>query len=195
MGLDHYRQQQIAGLDTEQKCWRLYVDNGWTVRQIGLALEMSPSGVARALKRAEKRGLEALAASVSAEKALALARLHRIFEIAMDAYAGSVSERTRRRSKRRVGGKAGNVDETEIISEARLGNPRYLTVALGAVAEICKLLGLNAPTKVSAVDPDRPFEHMSDDEVRRELVLALRQAGVDATMLNADPVGDGEKRH
>ena len=140
--------------------------------------------VSRALRRAEKRAIERMQGAVSTHKMLAAERLDRIFVIAMGAYETSTVERTRRRSKRREGGDGPPVTETQIDTDNLMGNPAYLGKAIDAMREIKKLLGLDAPTKVNIVDPDRPHLDMTDDEVRRELAAAMREAGVTAAMLN-----------
>jgi DNA-binding MarR family transcriptional regulator len=195
MSLDNFRRQQLEGLDTEQKVWRLYIDSGMTTRQVGEALEIAPATVSRALARAEKRALAAMVSTVTAHKVKALERLEHLYRTSMDAYASScVVARERTRAKRKTGAE-GNSEETEIVKETARGNPRYLAEARSAVADIRKLLGLDAPAKVSIVDPDRPFRESNEDDVRRELAAALREAGVDAGALSDTPPAPDETRH
>lgn len=193
MPLSVYRQQELTGLDTDASCWRLYAGKGMTTRQIAEALGIAPSTVSRALRRAEKRALESLNATISAHKVKAMERLEMLYQMALAAWDDSCAERTRRRSKRRTAaGEAGAVDETEIVTESKRGNPRFMTEARAAVADMRKLMGLDAPARISVIDADRPFAELSDDDVRREMAAALHEAGATVDSL---PPADGERTH
>jgi DNA-binding CsgD family transcriptional regulator len=207
MSLKNFRQQQLQGLDTAQQCWRLYVDHGLTTRQIGAELGISGGAVSKALRRAEKLGLETLRQSVSTHKTLQLARLERLYMIAMDAWDRSVGAQTAKVTKTvkkpaalvlpdpapAIGDPAGGAREatTPMVTETRtetrtmthIGNAAYLETARGCLSDMRKLLGLDAPIKVRQVDQDRPYEDLSDDDVRRELAALLVKAGIDPTML------------
>jgi hypothetical protein len=208
-----FRRQQLEGIETEVQCWRLYIDHGWSVRRIGEELSIAPATVSRALRRGEKRALEQLTASVTGHKMRAMERLERLYQIAMDAYANSVGEaRTRKRKKTRevegvpvqaipggplipVRGEGSFTESEVMVDDTKPGNPRFLSEARAAVADMRKLLGLDAPTKVAFTDPDRPHLDLSDDDVRRELAKAMKDAGVDLTTLAQDTNGNPHEVH
>lgn len=187
MGSSRRRHQELAALDTEVRCWSLYVEEGLTTRAIAARLGITFSAVAKALRRAQKRARARLTQEIGLHKTLALERLDRLYFKAVDDYEKSAIERQRRRTKRRSGGAAGEVTETEIVSEGRVGNPAYLGKALEAVREIKKLLGLDAPTRIQSVDPDRPDRELSDQQLHEELAAMLRVVGVDAPTLVPGP--------
>ena len=176
----NFRRQRIRGVELERRAWELYVDHqDWSTRTIAEELGVAQSSVVRALQRAEKRAL----GNVDVMRRHAFEELKRGRQHAMAAWFASIGKRTRERKKLRKGGEAGDVSEAEIVTHTDLGDPRYLAEARRCTEAMCRLAGLNAPTRVEVSEPDRPFAGLTDDEVRRELAEALREAGVDV----ADP--------
>lgn len=194
MGLTIHLQQQLTGLDNEESCWRLK-KHGLTNREIARELGIAPVSVHRCLKRALKRAQDELRSSVVSDVVIAKERLEGLYRAALDAYHASIGERVRRRSKRRDGGEAGAVTETQIDTEARIGDPRFLAEAYKAVDGIRKLCGLDAPTRMQVVDPERPFESLPADALAAELRAELKKYGIDAQTLTGDPPADGERTH
>jgi DNA-binding MarR family transcriptional regulator len=161
------RQRQLAALDLERRVWAIYTDRGISTREIAAELGASQSAVVRALKRAERRSI----VDIDTARRTALAQLERGRQAAWQAYQASIADRVKRRSRRRSGGSA--YDETEIVTEpSPAGDPRFLAEHRQCVEAIAKIAGLSAPIRVQAVAPDRPFEDLSDDDLRRELAAA-----------------------
>jgi predicted DNA-binding protein YlxM (UPF0122 family) len=184
----NFRHQQLHGLDTAQQAWRLYVQHGLTHAQIATELSVTRSAVTKAIKRAEQLGLETLKASVSAHKAIQLARLERIYCLALEGYERSIGERLKKASKSKTA-KGGDERWAEVRSEDRHGDPRWLHTALSALSDMRKLLGLDSPLKVQPVEPDRPYVGLTDQEVRTQLNAMLLTAGIGVGLLPAVPAG------
>lgn len=62
-------------------------------------------------------------------------------------------------------GPMGPIDKEE--TGGQTGDPRYMNVILNIVERRCKLLGLDAPTKVAPTSPDgeKPYRSMSESEL------------------------------
>jgi predicted transcriptional regulator len=176
------REQSLQGLDTAQRAWRLYVQHGLTQDQIASELQLTQSAVSKAIKRAEQLGLETLRASVATHKSLQLARLERIYALAMNGFERSIGERVRKATSTKAGTRGDEVSDATHTDE-RQGDPKWLQTALSALSDIRRLLGLDAPTKIQPVEPDRPHAGMTDADVRRELADMLAKAGVDPATL------------
>ncbi|MDO6747189.1 hypothetical protein [Gilvimarinus sp. 1_MG-2023] len=77
-------------------------------------------------------------------------------------------------------GAQGPIDKTE--TGGQTGDPRYMNVLLSIIERRCKLLGLDAPTKVAPTDPDgkEPYNPPSSEEATKriaELMAKLNYAG------------------
>jgi len=73
----------------------------------------------------------------------------------------------------------GPIDKTE--TGGQTGDPRYMNVLLSIIERRCKLLGLDAPTKVAPTDPtgDKPYSPPSAIEAEQritELMAKLKYA-------------------
>ena len=78
--------------------------------------------------------------------------------------------------KKTVGETAqGDIDKEE--TGAQTGDPRYMNVILSTVERRCKLLGLDAPTKVAPTNPEgtKPYQAMSEDEVDNRIAELLKK--------------------
>jgi predicted DNA-binding protein (UPF0251 family) len=176
------RQRQLHGLDTEVRCWRLYVDHGWSTRRIAVEVGVSRGAVSKALRRAEKRAAEALHNAVVRHKIIAWERYERCYQLAMEGYAASVGERVRKKTKRREG--VHQCSEAETITDHVPGDPRFLGEARGAVTDTCRLLGLNTPpAAVVSPELDRPFEQFTEEELQREAIQTIKAFGLDQKAL------------
>lgn len=77
-------------------------------------------------------------------------------------------------------GAQGPINKVE--TGGQTGDPRYMNVLLSIIERRCKLLGLDAPTKVAPTDPtgDKPYSPPSAAEVEKriaELMAKLNYAG------------------
>jgi predicted transcriptional regulator len=185
------RLQEVRGLETARRCWDLYAKHGWTHAQIAEELHLTQSAVTKALQRAEQLGLKAMLDTVQHQKVVQFTRLERIYREAMLGYARSCEARIRKgkRSSTVNRGSRGVVKGKTSVhrSETRDGDPKFLNAARAALADIRALLGLDSPSTVKIVEPDRPYAGLTDDEVHQELAEMLEQAGVDPATLTRGP--------
>src|SRR5207244_4153714 len=109
-----------------------------------------------------------LRGKVTQHKARQLARLEALYRLALTSYHASVGDHTVRVSTRKDTA-AGTETTTRVQVARKAGDARHLEVARGALADVRKLLGLDAPTKVQQVDPERPDQGATEDDLKREL--------------------------
>lgn len=171
--------QIVAGLETARRAWTLVVDRGLSQADAAAELGLTQGAVSRALRRAEAVVRADLAADIVKHKATMLARYEQNYREADAAWraskTGSISKTSRQTDGRRM---------TQIVTVERPGDAIYLKRAEQALAGIRKLLGLDAPQQVAIVNPDRPLEDLTDDELHAELSDAMRQAGYTATKIH-----------
>jgi predicted DNA-binding protein YlxM (UPF0122 family) len=189
------RRQQIQGLETERKCWRLYIEQGKTMPEIAAELSITKGAVSRAIQRTEKRLEAAQVASADKHRAVMLGELWQLYRDAREAFRKSIGEHKKNRTKVTKGKDTGDVTQAEIASENKYGDPRWAAEARLCLDRICKLKGLDAPTKVQNVDPDRPYEGLTDDELRREFLETLRSVGIDPADLADAEISRQETTH
>ena len=161
---------------------------GWSQHQIAADLGISQAAVSKVLKRGEGRVLRELAAVVERQKARQTIRLEHIYAQAMHAWEQSKTERSRKRQRKTQGATGGaGATVAEIVVENQHGDPRYLDEARKALADTRKLWGLDAPQKVDVRASRTPYEGMSEDALREELVRKARLLGIASPVL-ADAV-------
>lgn len=183
------RRQQLAGLDTTQKVWRLYVEAGLTMQQVAEELAITKGAVSKALKRAETIGLEALKGKVEHHKLRTLERLEWAWRTSQAAWERSCEGSTSKTSSTTERGES-SVRKATIRTDDRPGDPRYMAQALDALKGIRELLGLDAPTKLQITDPNRPYEDIPLEKLTRDCADLLKQAGLSIdTLLAQGPTG------
>lgn len=64
----------------------------------------------------------------------------------------SKRDHERRIGKQKTGGANGSTEEKSLMQEGQTGDPRYLAIVMQAIERKCKLLGLDAPTKITGPD-------------------------------------------
>lgn len=106
--------------------------------------------------------------------------LRQVHEMALTAYRESAKPRKVKKRKAGVSGGV-DVDMREVTTEERVGDPRYLNVALGALSQLQQLHGLDAPKKVAHTGHDGgPLKmemlHKKLTEASDEELAKLRQA-------------------
>jgi hypothetical protein len=166
----------------EARAWELR-QQGWSLRRIAAEIGLGHSGVFAILRRVEKRVLAKLNADVEAEKARQFAVLDHILDEALQAW-----ERSREPDKsitRKVGTNAlGAMDPVPgepvlLTSRDSDGDPRYLSEARSALADLRKLWGLDAPNKHELAGKDgaplHPIEFI-------EIALSEPQPAGDAAL-------------
>jgi hypothetical protein len=144
--------------ERERRAWELRQEFR-SEREIGDILGVSESGVCRMLQRVERRALEKLQEDVEALKVQQTAQLEFIAHEAMAAWQRSKGD----------------------SSSAAPGDPKFLGEARAALAEIRRIWGAEAPTKVAATTPDgkEPYrlqvQNMTDEELELLERIAARQ--------------------
>lgn len=136
-------------LEREAKAWELY-SQGQRQTEIAAVLKVSQQAVSGMLKRVEVRVLAELSGKVERHKAQQTARLEYVISQAM-----AMWERSKKNAEKttiKTGGENGT--ETSETSEGQHGDPRLLDQARGALADLRKIWGLDAPTKQALTDKD-----------------------------------------
>jgi transposase len=173
------RQRGAIARERERRAWVLYTEHGLTQAQIADELHVTKMSISRALKRAEALGVQELREKISAHKALQLARLESLYRLAMQSFQSSKGDHTIKTRSEKTGrdGSPEIVTRVQVVRKA--GDARHLAEARGALADIRKLLGLDASTKIQVTDPERPDQDTSDEDLRKELAEIYRAAGLD----------------
>lgn len=149
---------------------------GWLQADIAKELGRSQSTVGRDLVELRKQWLKSSLVDTDKAKAKELARIDNLEREAWDAWlrsqedAETVTQRVYERNKK-------TVKEATKTSKGQTGDPRYLDRVSWCVQQRCKILGLEAPTKVAPTDPtgEKEYEGFSDRE-RLARIEALRKA-------------------
>jgi hypothetical protein len=143
---------------------------GATQREIATALGISQAAVSKILARADARLLQEQHDLGLRVKARQTMQLEHIRTEAMAAWHASKADATRRRQRRTdgTGGSTGGVTSVaEVITEAQCGDPRYLAEARGAMSDVRKLWGLDAPQQLQ-IDARNPYANLTDEQLARE---------------------------
>lgn len=135
--------------------------SGWylqckTQREIAKLVGFDLATVCRDLKALQAQWLEAGLMNIDAKIALELASIDHVEREAWEQWQASKGV-AYKQVKHSVPGKRGEAEALEKAirtQEQRLGDPRYLDIALKCRDRRIKLLGLDAPTRIAPVDPD-----------------------------------------
>lgn len=202
-----------ARLSRERTIWELRTTKSLTQAQIANQLQLSQGQVSRILNRVREKMRQSTAEEVELEKYVQLDTLRLIVAQNLEAWEKS------KKPKKRVGrtekflkpGKQPGAPEPDLEAQDKevatsqaveevAGDPRYLDMAMKAMAEIRMLLGMNAPTKIAFTDPTgkqgvSPFQ-VNVIKVRDYVALEREQADLvegTARLLEAgDAVIEGE---
>ena len=151
---------------------------GWSQPKIAADLGISQAAVCKLLKRIETRLFRELSETVQRQSARQALRLDHLYAEAIRGWNESKADTTRRRQRKTQGGKGDGATVAELVVENEHGDPRYLDVALKALADLRKLLGLDAPQKVDVRASRNPYADMTEDDLRAELTRQARLLGV-----------------
>lgn len=146
---------------------------GRTQREIAGELEISQQAVQKLLKRAEADALANVRDTVLAQKVRQTVRLEGLYREAMRSWHASRGEVTKRTAKQ-VGSGREAVTSTQIQTEQREGDVSYLNAAIGIMADLRRIWGLDAPTKLQHTTPaDEAAElgSLTDEELAQYLAL------------------------
>ena len=159
---------------------------GWSQPQIATDLGISQAAVCKLLQRIDTRHLRELTETIGRQKARQALRLDHVYAEAMRAWNDSKTDSTRRRQRQTQGGHGPGATVAELVVENQRGDPRYLDVALKALADRRKLVGLDAPQKVDLQASRDPYDDMTEEALRAELARHTQLLGLpDPTVIDA----------
>jgi DNA-binding CsgD family transcriptional regulator len=153
------KQSNTRARDLELRIWTLLSD-GKTPSAIARDVGIARQSVHRIIRRVERKYNQAIGATVERLKARQARTLWAVVDEATDAWERSKqpARRIRKETGRpggsrsgdsRGGGRGGRsdgrTDLTRTEVQSRVGDPRYLTEAREALADLRKLYGLDAP--------------------------------------------------
>lgn len=139
--------------EREMRAWG-YRQQGWTEQHIADELGIDFTTVSKMLKRMDERFLKTQFAEVERLKAIQTSQLEHIYREALTRWEKSCEELTIETitSGRAEVTKSGELvtlpDEIKIEHRQQNGDPRMLDQARGALGDIRKIWGADAPTKV-----------------------------------------------
>jgi len=144
MGNRRGRVPREVSREREKKAWE-YRQQLWTQDRIAEELGVTRVAVTKMLQRVEKRNVIELDEKVTNHKLTQIEQLQAIADQAVQAWERSKeSTKTVSRIKKGPAGEEG--PETTIIKMQDMdGDPRFLTVALTALTDLRKIMGLDAP--------------------------------------------------
>lgn len=125
---------------------------GYSHEQIAERVGLSRQQIGYDLKVLRERWRESQLAAIDEVKARELEKLDRMESELWEQWERSKGDRTRRKVGTKSGAQAG--ETREMVTEERLGDPRYMQAILQCIEKRTKLLGLDAPLKVAETDAE-----------------------------------------
>jgi predicted DNA-binding protein YlxM (UPF0122 family) len=165
---DTKAQRRARARALEATAWALYCE-GHSQAEIAAQHHVTRQAVHKAIKRAIARAMEGLTQDIREQKAEQVERLKHVYRRALDQFERSCRETTKKSRRSRNKSGAAEFDEAIVTTADRVGDPRFLEQARGAMADIRKIMGLDAPTRVSLTEPDRPLADVSTEDLWAEL--------------------------
>jgi len=150
---------------------RLYVA-GATERQIAAQIAkerpytLSQAAIHHDIGTILDRWRKTACEGIEAHKARELARLAEAERNAWHQFQRSQRDRVRR-VKETTSGVDGTNTKKSTMREEQCGDPRYLDIVLRCIEKRCKILGVDAPTKIAPTDPsgENPYNAMRDGQL------------------------------
>lgn len=153
------KQSNARARDLELRIWRL-LSEGKTPSAIARDVCIARQSVHRIIRRVEAKYNEAIGTTVERLKARQARALWAVVDEATDAWERSKqpARRVRKQTGRSGGPRSGdshgaaltNLTRTDV--QSRVGDPRFLTEAREALADIRKLYGLDAPKSGTSLE-------------------------------------------
>jgi hypothetical protein len=125
-------------------------------------------------------------------KQIELARIDALERIYYAAWERSLAERTKTKTEQATGpakrakGPAQTRAKATVERETLPGNPAYLAGIMSCIERRCKILGLDAPTKIAPTNPAGDAPYIAADEMARARAKAL---AAEAELLSDDAGG------
>lgn len=161
-----------------QEITRRYL-RGETQAAIGEALGMTRQMVGYDLKAIQEAWQKASLIDFNAAKGRELAKVDELERTYWQAWDESKQEKTQTSTKKKQTGKGEDAKtEAAIKREKRDGNPAFLAGVQWCIERRCKLLGIDAPTKIAPTDPsgEKEYAGITDADLLRELASILDAA-------------------
>jgi DNA-binding CsgD family transcriptional regulator len=156
------KQSNARSRDLELRIWTL-LSEGKTPSAIARTVGIARQSVHRIIRRVEAKYNQAIASTVERLKARQARTLWAVVDEAVEAWERSKQpmRRVRKESGRPGPGnsrRGARTDLTRTDVQSRVGDPRYLTEAREALADLRKLYGLDAPKSGDRLD-QTPVEY------------------------------------
>lgn len=133
---------------------------GKTQVEIADIVGLDQSQVSRDLATVQARWRNDTAINLDEAKQVELSRIDTLERTYWDAWERSLEEKVKTRTEQTSNGgkgkdaEASKTAKASVEKETLLGNPAYLAGVMNCIERRCKLLGLDAPTKVAPTTPD-----------------------------------------
>lgn len=133
--------------------------------KIAAELGVTQQAVSHNIRKCREEWLKNSQQFVAERTIFELAKIDETERSAWEGWARSCKTATKTVKEKTTGEKPGEKERKEF--EPQAGDPRFLDVVLRCVQQRCKILGLDAPTKIEDVTPTRTVEVLveSHDEV------------------------------
>lgn len=186
------RREQVA-LDLAAK--------GWSEAQIAEELDkqglwkVTQQAVSKMLIRVEKRQLAQMSEQVKLMKVRQTTALRKIHRDAMAAWEESKKPQkslTTKHGPAGENGQPGPVRESMSVLRDQDGDPRYLELALHALADLRKVWGVDEPKKIAPTTPDGSLPYAPLTDAERRAALARLYASVGAGSRDTAVAGEDD---
>lgn len=165
------RRTPIQVVRDQQVVAEMYL-KGSTMAVIADKLGHSLNMVSYDLREVRKRWRASAVRDFDAHREEQLARLD-----LLEAAAWREWERSCEDYWKKTVGKTSQDDIDKEETGAQTGDPRYINAILSIVERRCRLLGLDAPTKVAPTTPegDKPYQSMTETEIDSRIAELLQK--------------------
>jgi len=168
------RRRELAELRRDRRRIATLYLRGKLQTEIAEELGINQSTVSRDLKALQKEWLEDTKIDFDKAKAREIAKIDNLERIYHVAWIRSCEDaETIRKKKAEVAG----VERKEIVTTAKgqVGDPRFLTGVQWCIERRCKVLGIDAPTKIAPTDPtgEKEYTGLTDEERNRRICALL----------------------
>lgn len=166
---------------------------GYTQAQIGEILGFTQQQISLDLKEMQKRWKESALRNFDEAKAQELAKIDNLELEYWEAWHNSRGQK-KVSSTERADTASGQRNKAQIRTEDMQSDPRFLEGVRWCVDRRCKLLGLDAPSKIAPTNPEgnKPYEPaLSERVIARRVTALLERARARRTgaAVNSSPAG------
>lgn len=144
----HVTNDDVAKEQRRARVAELYV-RGYRQSEIARELGVSQPTIHRDIKAVRAEWLTSSVRDFNEAKEEELKKLDALEQEAWDAWRRSQTERTRTVTEKTEGDSSGRI-KAQQTKETGYGDPRFLTVVQSCIDKRCKILGVEAPTRIDA---------------------------------------------